>query len=130
MEKIIELLKKSGYSKKTREYFIKKVNVGGLKNPSVFLSFTGPCGDTIEIYLVIKQGIIKKAKFQATGCVGAFASGSALCEMIKEKQLTEALKIEIEEIIKHLGGLPQSKIHCACLVKRTLEKAIAKFLKS
>ena len=130
MEKIIELLKKSGYSKKAIQYFIKKVNVGEIKNPSIFLSYTGPCGDTIEIQLIIKQGIIKKAKFQATGCAGAFTAGSALCEMIKEKQLAEALKIEIEEIIKHLEGLPKSKIHCACLVKRTLEKAIAKFLKS
>ncbi|KPJ56356.1 hypothetical protein AMJ49_05130 [Parcubacteria bacterium DG_74_2] len=129
MSKIVELLKKSGYSKKAIEYFVKKTNVGEIKDASVFFSFTGPCGDTIEIYLKIKHGIIKQAKFQATGCAGAFASGSALCEIIKGKTLDQAKNIKKQEIIKSLGGLPGLKIHCACLAKTTLNKAIEKYLK-
>ncbi len=45
-----ELLKKSGYSDKAIEYFTKKVNVGSIKNPSVSLSYTGHCGDTMKFF--------------------------------------------------------------------------------
>jgi len=128
-EKITELLKKSGYSEKAIEYFIKKINVDYLKEPDVYFSYTGPCGDTLEIYLKIKENKIEDAKFQATGCAGAFVSGSALCNLIKDKTLEEAEKIRIEDIITYLNGLPKAKIHCACLAKTTLEKAIQKYKK-
>ena len=128
-EKITELLKKSGYSEKAIEYFIKKINVGYLSEPDACFSYTGPCGDTLEIYLKIKENKIDNAKFQATGCAGAFVSGSALCTLIKDKTLEEAEKISVENIIIYLNGLPKPKIHCACLAKTTLEKAIQKYKK-
>lgn len=81
----------------------------------------------MEIYLKIESGIIKDAKFQAMGCAGSFASGSALCEMIKGKRLEEAEKITEEDIIDHLGGIPEPKFHCACLAKKTLGKAIKEY---
>ena len=127
MSKIIELLKKSGYSKKAQEYFIKKINVGEIKNPSSYFSYTGPCGDTMEIYLKIRGDRISEIKFQSTGCIGALTAGSALTKMIKGKTLTEAKKIDTEDILKHLGGLPEPKVHCACLAKITLRKTIKKY---
>ncbi len=38
--------------------------------------------------------------------------------------LEEAEKIEEDEIIDYLGGIPAQKVHCTCLSKRTLQKAI------
>ena len=127
MSEVRRLLEKSGYSSKAIEYFLKKVNVGRIENPSVQLAYTGPCGDSMEVYLKIESNIIKDAKFQAVGCAGAFSAGSALMEMVKEKTLEEAEKITEEDIIDFLGGIPKQKIHCACLAKRTLQKAIEKY---
>jgi len=127
MGKIKELLKNSGYSNKAIDYYTKKVNVGEILNPDTSFAYTGPCGDTAEIYLKIESGIIKDAKFQAIGCAGAFASGSALTEMIKGKKLEVAEKINEQDILIHLGGMPDQKFHCVCLLKRTLEKAIKAF---
>jgi len=127
MSEVRRLLEKSGYSSKAIEYYVKKVNVGRIENPSVHLAYTGPCGDSMEVYLKIESDIIKDAKFQATGCAGAFSAGSALIEMVKEKTLEEAGKITEEDIISFLGGIPKQKIHCACLAKRTLQKAIEKY---
>ena len=126
-KKIIGLLKKSDYSKKAIEYFVEKINVGYMREPDAYFSYTGPCGDTMEIYLKIKENKIKDAKFQAIGCAGAFASGSALCNLVESKTLEEAEKIRIEDIINYLNGLPKSKSHCACLAKTTLEKTIQKY---
>jgi len=127
MSEVRRLLEKSGYSSKAIEYYLKKVNVGRIENPSVHLAYTGPCGDTMEVYLKIESNIVKEAKFQAIGCAGAFSSGSALMEMVKEKTLEEAEKITEEDIINFLEGIPKQKIHCACLAKRTLQKAIKRY---
>ncbi len=127
MSRVRDLLEKSGYSSKAIEYYLKKVNVGRIENPSVSLSYTGPCGDTMEVYLEIESNIIKDAKFQAIGCAGAFSSGSALMEMVKGKSLQEAEKITEEDVINFLGEMPKQKFHCACLAKRTLQKAINRY---
>jgi NifU-like protein len=62
--------------------------------------------------------------------VGAFSSASALMEMVKGKTLEEAEKITEEDIINFLGGIPKQKIHCTCLAKRTLQRAVEKYRKT
>ena len=98
-----------------------------MDNPSVRFAYTGPCGDTMEIFLKIDSNIIKDAKFQAIGCAGSFVSGSTLTKMIKGKTLEEAEKINREDVLNHLGGIPEAKIHCAYLAVITLRKAIEKY---
>ena len=122
-----DLLKESGYSEKAIEYYLNKVNVGELSEPDAHAIYTGPCGDTMEIFLNVEDGVIKEAKFQAIGCAGAFSSGSALTERIIGMTLEEAEKIEEDEIIDYLGGIPAQKVHCTCLSKRTLQKAIKNY---
>lgn len=122
-------LKEFKYSDRARRYDEKRINVGKIKNPDAYFRFIGVCGDTMEIYLKIKSGVIIDARFRTTGCTAARASGSALTKMIKGKTLKEAKEIRPETIIEHLGGLPPLKIHCACLAKTTLEKAIEQYRK-
>lgn len=83
----------------------------------------------MEVHLKIESNVIKDAKFQAIGCAGAFASGSALMELIKERTLEQAEKVDEQDIINHLRSIPKQKIHCACLAKRTLQKAIEQYRK-
>jgi len=127
MSEVRDLLKKSGYSDKAIEYYEKRVNVGDIKNPDAYFSYTGPCGDTMEIYLKIVSSVIIDAKFRAIGCAGSFVSGSALTEMIKGKTLEEAEEIDEGDILNHLEGIPAPKVHCACLTKRTLQKTIKRY---
>ena len=75
-------------------------------------------------FLNVEDGVIKEVKFQAICCAGAFSSGSALTEMIIGMTLKEAEEIDEEKIIEYPGGIPKQKVHCTCLSKRTLQKAI------
>lgn len=127
MNETKELMKKSEYSDKAIEYYLKKVNVGQIEKPTVHLMYTGPCGDTMEIYIKIESNVIKEAKFQTVGCVGTFSSGSALMELVRGKNLEEVKKISDNDIINFLGGLPKQKIHCTRLAQRTLQKTIEKY---
>ena len=126
---IKNLLKISGYSSTAIEYILKKVNVGKIDDPDAHFIYTGPCGDSIEIFLKIEPDskVIKEAKFLAVGCAGALACGSALTEMIKGKTIEQAEKIDEEDVMNWLGGIPIQKIYCACLAKRTLRYAIKEY---
>jgi nitrogen fixation NifU-like protein len=129
MSRIAELMKRSGYSAKALEYYLNKKNVGVIETSSVHAAYTGPCGDTLEVYLTVESNVITDAKFQAIGCAGAFSSGSAMREIIKGKTVEEAREVTEDDIIDFLGGLPQQKFHCTCLANKTLQKAIRKYQK-
>lgn len=122
-----KLLKDTGYSEKVIELYRNKVNVGVIKNPDVNLAYTGPCGDTLKLYLKISKGIIEDAKFQCMGCIGATSSGSAITKIVKGKTLEDARMITEQDILQELGGLPESKLDCTKLAVATLQNAIAKY---
>ncbi len=122
-----DLLEKSGYSKKAIEYYETKLNVGKIQNPDAHFSYTGPCGDTMEIFLKIESNKITDAKFRAIGCAGSYVSASALTKMVKGKTVEEAKKLDEKDILNHLGKIPAPKIHCACLAKKTLQKALQEY---
>ena len=122
-----KLLKDAGYSEKVIELYRNKVNVGVIKNPDINLAYTGPCGDTLKLYLKINNGVIEDAKFQCMGCPGAASSGSAITKIVKGKSLGDARKITEQDILQELGGLPESKLDCPKLAVATLQNAIAKY---
>lgn len=115
------------YSDKAKEYDEKRVNVGEIENPDAYFRFTGPCGDAMEVFLRIESGIITGAKFRTTGCTAARASGSALTTMIEGMSPEDALKVSMKDILDDLEGLPRVKVHCACLARTTLERAIEQY---
>ena len=126
---LMELLRKAGYSEKAIDYYIRKVNVGAIEGVDAVNSFTGLCGDSMRIYLKVEKGVIKDAMFQAIGCAGAFASGSALTEIVRGKTLKNAKKITEQDVIKDLEGLPGPKLHCARLGIDALRKSIESYMK-
>jgi nitrogen fixation NifU-like protein len=126
---VVELLRKAGYPEKAIDYYLRKLNVGVIEGAEAVDSFTGFCGDSMRMYLKVEEGAIKDAKFQAIGCAGAFASGSALTEMVKGKTLEEAKKLTEQDVIKDLEGLPGPKLHCARLAVDALRKSIESYMK-
>jgi nitrogen fixation NifU-like protein len=129
MSKVRDLLKMSGYSDRAIEYYENHLNFGSIENPDAEYIFTGPCGDTMEIFLKITSDVITDAKFQAIGCAGSFTSGSALTKMINGKTLKDCENLDENDILNHLGEMPQQKVHCARLAILTLKKAIEQYEK-
>jgi nitrogen fixation NifU-like protein len=126
-EGMAELLKMAGYSEKAIDYYVKKLNVGIIEGAEAADSHTGLCGDSMKIYLKIEEEVIRDAKFQAIGCAAAFASGSALTEMVKGKRLEEAHEITERDVVTCLGKMPGPKLHCARLAVDALRKSIENY---
>ena len=122
------------YTKKVIEYFRKPHNYGGMKNPDGVGKVGNPiCGDVMWLYIKIgknkkRKEMIKDVKFETFGCVAAIATSSVITDLAKGKTLKEAMKIDREEIVKSLGGLPPIKIHCSILAAGALAEAIYDYL--
>ena len=124
---IREMLYGSGYSDKAISYYIDKPNMGTLGDANQVSELTGPCGDTMKIYLKIKNGIIEDAKIQVLGCPGAIASAMAAMEMIKGKTFDEVMAIKDRDIFRLLEDIPNEKQHCIRLTNKTIQKAIEEY---
>lgn len=129
-EEELKLMVESGYSAKAIDLYVNNVNVGTLAEPSIVTTFLGPCGDLIELYLLINEkDVIKDAKFYYLGCPGSASSASAMTMLLKGRTVTQAKELTEHDVLAELGGLPKSKLDCARLSIRTLRKAIARYEK-
>lgn len=82
------------------------------------------CGDTVEIFLMVRDGKIVSASFETNGCLYSVACANAVVLMAEGKTLEEAREITPEHIIDYLETLPAAESHCARLAVRTLHAAI------
>lgn len=118
------------YSTKVMEHFRHPRNVGEMVDPSGVGKVGNPtCGDIMELYIKVEGDIITDAKFQTFGCGAAIATSSMVTEMVKGKNIDEALTISNKMVAEALGGLPPIKMHCSVLAEEALKSAIEDFRK-
>ncbi|MDH4268841.1 MAG: Fe-S cluster assembly scaffold protein NifU [Dehalococcoidia bacterium] len=119
----------SQYSKKVMDHFQNPRNVGEIENPDGIGHVGNPvCGDIMELYIKVEDGIIVDAKFKTFGCGAAIATSSMVTEIVKGKSIKEALKISNRAVAEALDGLPALKMHCSVLAEEALKSAIEDYL--
>jgi nitrogen fixation protein NifU and related proteins len=116
-----------GYSEKFKNEFMMPENIGTIENPDSYVSITGPCGDTIEIYLVVRDGKISDIRFMTDGCGATITCASYVTRTVRGKSLEVALRIKPEDVNEYFEGLPEEHKHCAKLAVMTLTAAIEKY---
>ena len=113
------------YSEKVMEHFRNPRNVGEIENPDGTGHVGNPiCGDIMELYIKVNDGIITDAKFKTFGCGAAIATSSMVTEMVKGKSIGKALEISNRAVAEALDGLPPIKMHCSVLAEEALKSAI------
>ena len=127
VKNIRNLLSCSGYAEKAIDYFLNRENMGTLPDADQVAEMTGPCGDTMRVYLKLDGDRIKDAKIQVLGCPGAVASAMAAMELIKEKRLEEVMRIKDRDVFRMLEEIPDQKQHCIRLTMKTIQKAIEEY---
>jgi len=112
------------YNKIVVDHAMLPRNVGNISQADGFGRITGPCGDTMEIWLKVESDEVRKATFWTDGCGATIACGSMITEMVKNLSIVQALRIKQKEVLNSLGGLPEDNVHCALLAANTLREAI------
>ncbi|MBN2560249.1 MAG: P-loop NTPase [Phycisphaerae bacterium] len=103
-------------------------NVGALASYDGHARVTGPCGDTMEFWLQVHAGRIRRASFTTDGCGSSLACGSMAAELAMGKTLEQVLGIRQKDVLDALGGLPEEVQHCALLATNTLHAACEEFI--
>ena len=113
------------FSDKVLEHFMTPRNPGSMADAdSIGTAGDASCGDSLTLYIKVKDNIIEDISFMVFGCVAAIATSSMTTELAKGKSLEDALKITDQDIADALDGLPEQKMHCSVLGATALKNAI------
>lgn len=119
------------YSEKVMDHFNNPRNVGEIESASgVGTVGNAKCGDIMRIYMDIDENhIIRDCKFKTFGCGAAVATSSMATELVKGKNINEALKITNIAVMEALDGLPPVKVHCSLLAEEAIHAALWDYAK-
>lgn len=127
LEPILAELRKE-FSEKAIAHILSPRNFRPMEAPDGHARYTGPCGDTMEIFLRVKDDIIKDASFLTDGCQPTIACGSMVVECIVGKSVSAARGVSQKSVLECLGKFPHENEHCALLATVTVQKAIDDYL--
>lgn len=68
------------YSETVVDHATNPRNVSSMEEANGFARITGPCGDTMEIWLRVRDNTIAEATFMTDGCGTTIAAGSMATE--------------------------------------------------
>ena len=112
------------YSDTTIEHIVHPHNNDRLLNPDGYAAFDSGCGETMKIWLSVRNNIIEGSGFWTNGCAATIACGSMVTDLVKGKSVTQALAITARDLADALVDLPQGNFHCAELAANTLRIAL------
>jgi nitrogen fixation NifU-like protein len=84
-----------------------------IRKPDGYGKRTGQCGDTIEFFLIIRNGHIQSISFNTDGCVNTTACANTVIHLAEGKSVEDAWEITSENLIDYLETLPSEENHCA-----------------
>ncbi len=98
-----------------------------IKDPDGYGKKTGACGDTVEIFLMVRKNRIHSASFITDGCINTNACANTLVFLAEGKTIAQAWGITPEKVIDFLETLPEEHAHCAELAAGALYLALVNF---
>lgn len=110
-------------SSKALERFESPRNWGPLEDANGHASITGPCGDTVEVWLRVEDGWVRDAGFTTDGCGPSRACGSMATELVVGRTVKTALELEQDDILEELEPFPEDHVHCALLAANVMNAA-------
>ncbi len=112
------------YSETTVRHIVRPHNAGSLPDADGFGSLHSDCGEGMDIWLKVRNGMVEQASFWTDGCAATIACGSMATELATGKQIAEALAITPRQVADALDRLPEGNFHCAQLAADTLRAAL------
>jgi nitrogen fixation protein NifU and related proteins len=104
------------YSARLLDHFEHPRHAGDLPEANARVRIENPaCGDILELAAEVENGMVRAIRFRAKGCVPAMACASALAELANGESLTTVAKIQKEDVLREVDGVPPASGHAAQL---------------
>ena len=123
LEEIVRRLREI-YSEKTVRHILQPQNNKEIRDADGFGVCRSECGESMKIWIKIRNDAICDTGFWTDGCAATIACGSISTELAKEKTLPEAMRVTAEVIVDALEGLPDGNLHNAELTAEALRDAL------
>ena len=113
------------YSEVVWDHYRNPRNVGEIRDTDALAQIGDPeTGDVLRISLRIESERIAEARFKAFGCTAAIAAGSMATTLLLGLSVDEARRLSNRDVVRALGGLPESKLQCSVLVEQAVLEAL------
>jgi nitrogen fixation protein NifU and related proteins len=95
------------------DHFKNPRNVGELPAPAITVEVSNPiCGDILRLSVLMEGNRVSQVRYKVRGCAASIATGSALTELMLEKDFKSLTAEDIEQAV---GGLSNESKHAAQL---------------
>ncbi len=101
---------------------------GRMNDPTGAARIVGLCGDDMEIYLYVREGVVEEVKYYSNGCENTRTCGRETARRAQGRAVMDVLSICPREIIDAVPELTDEGRHCAILAVSTLHRAVADYL--
>jgi len=95
-----------------------------VENPDGFGKQIRKCGDTIEIFIIQDQGVLKSISYELKGCLFSHACVNTIIHFCAGHPVQAARQISKSDIISFLKTLPKEEDHCAHHALKAFHKAL------
>jgi nitrogen fixation NifU-like protein len=113
------------YSEVVLDHYRNPRNVGEVRDTAALAQVGDPAtGDVLRISMRIEDGRVAEARFKAFGCTAAIAAGSMVTTLLLGLSVDEARRLSNQDVVRALGGLPESKMQCSVLAEQAILEAL------
>ena len=121
------------YSQTFLDHYRCPRNLGDLDDAdAVAIVHNDVCGDVVRVAIAATRHeesgrrVITAVRFKAYGCAATIAVASVLSEMVVGRTVGEFERIDDDEVVAALDGLPPGRIHAVVLGRAAVREAIAR----
>ena len=104
--------------------FVRLKNFGALNGPDGYGKARNHCGETMEMFLRIRDGRVREAVFFSDGCLHTLQAGAAVTGMAQGSSIRECLAISGKAVLAALEGFPADHDHCIRQSLSALKRAL------
>lgn len=112
------------YTEAVVDHAMNPRNLGSISDADGFVAVRSRCGELMKMWIKVDKAEIVEVAFWTDGCGATVACGSVATELIKGKDVAEALRVGEQEICAALGELPEGNYHCAELAANAIKAVV------
>jgi len=98
-----------------------------LESPDGYGKHKGTCGDTVEMFILVRNERIQAITFISHGCLNTHACANTVVLLTEGKSINEAWSTTPEQVKNYLETLPAEDMHCAELAAGALYLALVNY---